>query len=867
MSAATAGAQTNPFPGLRPFREDEEHLFFGRENQVDAMVNKLADTHFLAVIGTSGSGKSSLVNCGLRPALHQGLMARAGTAWRMAQFRPGTDPIGAMARALAQERALFREPAAAGLSLAELVETSLRLSKLGLIDIYEQAALDQGVNLLVVVDQFEELFRYRQLQAAGRGGKQGVGADAAAFVNLLLEVKEQANYPIYVVLTMRSDFLGDCTQFPGLAEAINAGQYLVPRMTRDERRAAVSGPIAVGGAEISPVLLTRLVNDVGDNPDQLSILQHALNRTWARWESAGGNKGPLSLTDYEAIGTMAHALDRHAEKAYGELATPRQQRICEKLFKALTDKASDSRGVRRPTSLGTLCALADATQAEMMEVMEVFRKPSRSFLMPPAGEVLEAKTTIDISHESLMRIWRRLNVWADEEARSAWSYRRVADAAALHEKGEASLLRDPGLQLALNWRDKERPTPAWAQMYHEGFERAMRFLEASAGERRKEEALVRQTLQREHEEALANQARQRELRNKRIANLGFAILLILATTAAAIGVLSVYSVLTRAREAEQQDILVERLGSDIATRLLEARRREKDFLLRWDKEGFDHAYDLYASQVFSELAHMRQATDELTQLLSGKIVTKTRILHEEAARMKPEIDAYERGFRQVVDSVRARGFTDTGLEGQFRRSAHAIEGRLLREGTPPTLMITMLELRRHEKDYLLRKQDEYAELVRNSIARLDTQAKTSHLPAADVAVLTRLANDYREWFLQIVEVEHRIADSEESFRAAARAIEPLAIEIAELGRAEATEARTQAERQRDDLLRLILVAMGGIIAVELIFAVGLLRKLRIESKEERVGEQLARAVRVPPAVSEDVPDNPGAGGVEEDSPR
>jgi energy-coupling factor transporter ATP-binding protein EcfA2 len=309
MSAATASPQTNPFPGLRPFRENEGHLFFGRENQVDAMVNKLAATRFLAVVGTSGSGKSSLVNCGLRPALRQGLMASAGTAWRMAQFRPGNDPIGAMARALAQDGVLFREHVAAGLTLAEIIETTLRMSKLGLIDIYEQALLDEGVNLLVVVDQFEELFRYRQLEAAGRGGDQGIGEEAAAFVNLLLEVKEWATCPIFVVLTMRSDFFGDCTQFPGLAEAINAGQYLVPRMTRDERRAAIEGPVKVGGAEIAAVLLTRLVNDVGDNPDQLSILQHALNRTWARWQNEGGGKGPLDLAHYEAIGTMAHALD------------------------------------------------------------------------------------------------------------------------------------------------------------------------------------------------------------------------------------------------------------------------------------------------------------------------------------------------------------------------------------------------------------------------------------------------------------------------------------------------------------------------------------------------------------------------------
>ena len=499
MSAAVAGLQTNPFPGLRPFREDEEHLFFGRENQIDAMVDKLAETHFLAVIGTSGSGKSSLVNCGLRPALRQGLMARAGTAWRMAQFRPGNDPIGAMARALARDGVLFHEDAAAGLTLAEIIETTLRMSTLGLIDICEQAALDKGVNLLVVVDQFEELFRYRQLGTAGRGGDQRISEEAAAFVNLLLEVGERAVGQIFIVVTMRSDFLGDCTQFPGLAEAINAGQYLVPRMTRDERRAAIEGPIRVGRAEIAPVLLTRLVNDVGDNPDQLSILQHALNRTWARWQDQSGGNGPLDLAHYEAIGTMAHALDQHAEQAYAELGATRQQQICEKLFKALTDKATDPRGVRRPTTLGELRVLTDATAVEVAEVIAVFRDPSRSFLMPPAGEALEAETVIDISHESLMRVWQRLIKWADEEAQSARIYRRLADTADLHAAGNASLWRDPELQLALDWREKNQPNETWASRYHPGFAAATRFLTESSAAREAERAERQQQRQRERE--------------------------------------------------------------------------------------------------------------------------------------------------------------------------------------------------------------------------------------------------------------------------------------------------------------------------------------------------------------------------------
>jgi len=158
-----ADVHRNPFPGLRPFRPDEARLFFGRESQVDRMVDKLAVRRFLAVVGSSASGKSSLVNCGLRPALHRGFMARAGASWRMAQFRPGDDPIGAMARALACPGILFDADAGGGMPMDQLVEATLRLSSLGLVDIVEQARLGAGQNLLVVVDQFEELFRFRAL--------------------------------------------------------------------------------------------------------------------------------------------------------------------------------------------------------------------------------------------------------------------------------------------------------------------------------------------------------------------------------------------------------------------------------------------------------------------------------------------------------------------------------------------------------------------------------------------------------------------------------------------------------------------------------------------------------------------------------
>jgi uncharacterized RDD family membrane protein YckC len=479
MAGSAVIAPSNPFPGLRPFREDEEHLFFGRESQIDRMVDKLAATRFLAVVGTSGSGKSSLVNCGLRPALRRGLMAGAGTAWRIVQFRPGAKPVEALARTLALDRQLFPGGGVSGMPLEQLIEATLRMSNLGLVDLCEQARVSEGTNLLVIVDQFEELFRYRQIAGLDGRDSRTVSEDAAGLVNLLLAAYAQQQCPIYVVLTMRSDFLGDCAQFYDLPEAINESQYLVPRMTRDERRAAIAGPVHVAGADISPVLLTRLVNDTSDNQDQLSILQHALNRTWARWQNEGGGLGGISVEWYEAIGTMAHALDRHAEKAFHELRTEREWTICEKVFKALTDKGTDARGIRRPTSLERVCAIAGAERREVVEVIDVFRKPSRSFLMPPVPEALAPETIVDISHESLMRVWKRLQGWTEEEAESARMYRRIHDTAALHAGGRAGLWRDPDLQLALDWRAREQPSAEWADLYGGGLSTTLSFIDES----------------------------------------------------------------------------------------------------------------------------------------------------------------------------------------------------------------------------------------------------------------------------------------------------------------------------------------------------------------------------------------------------
>lgn len=463
----------NPYPGLRSFEPADSALFFGREDETDELRRRLRQTRFLAVVGSSGSGKSSLVRCGLLPTLHAGLMSGGGDDWRVAILRPGDDPLGALAAALDQPGVLRQGDDAHATTRRTLLEAGLRDSSRGLAETVRQAALPSGTRLLVLVDQFEELFRYRQRNPTGAEGDE-----AGAFVQLLLEAARASAVPVYVVLTMRAEFIGDCMAFAGLAEAINSGQYLIPQMSRDAMRRAIGSPAAVSGTAITPRLMVRLLNEVGVDLDRLPVLQHALMRTWQAWAQDHAEGEAIDVRHYEAIGTTREALARHAEEAWAELTTPRARAIGERLWRALTEATEAGRGVRRPTTYAVLQAICDATPAELAPVIEAMRAPGRGMLQPPAEVPLTDTSIIDITHESLMRLWPRLAEWTRQEARSVDFYRRVLRAARLHQAGEASLWRAPELTLGLRWQADNRPSAAWAG-HARDFELAIRFLQRS----------------------------------------------------------------------------------------------------------------------------------------------------------------------------------------------------------------------------------------------------------------------------------------------------------------------------------------------------------------------------------------------------
>ena len=537
----------NPFPGLRPFEFDDNPHFFGRDEQTTELTTRLRKNRFVAVVGTSGSGKSSLVRAGLLPELLSGTMSGAGSSWETAIMRPGGDPLTNLAQSMVDADLYDPEEE----DIAAQVRATLTRSGLGLVEAIRQSDLSQGTNFLLVVDQFEEIFRFRRSEDA-------TDEQAAFFVNLLLEASAQTDLPLYVIITMRSDFLGECSQFPRLADTVNEGEFLIPRLNRDQRKEAILGPVKVAGGGMTDRLLLRLLNDIGDDPDQLPILQHALMRTWDLF-AAQNESGDLDLEHYHATGGMNEALSRHADEVYGDLPDPEHQRLAQKLFKSLTEKVDANRGIRRPMALKELHEICGGEEAHLRSVVDAFRRTGCTFLMPAGEAEITLKTIIDISHESLMRVWRTLKDWVDDEAQSAKIYRRLADTASLYANDKAGLYRDPDLGIALAWRQENQPNQTWADRYYPGFPEAMAFLEASQREaereaREKEEARKRELAQAQ---ALA-EAEREKAESERRAAIKLRRLIAGLTVAMCVAVCSsviAYSAMQKAKKSEEKAIL------------------------------------------------------------------------------------------------------------------------------------------------------------------------------------------------------------------------------------------------------------------------------------------------------------------------
>lgn len=453
----------NPFPGNRPFLPAEDKFFFGREAAVTEVLDKLLKNRFVTLMGGSASGKTSLILSGVIPAL----LSDESKEWVPVVIQPGDTPLISLVKG-------FQQVFPNKLSEADAQSIVSGSQKLG--DILAEKGLG-SYHYFLVVDQFEDLFTVPSVKRnRKRGGKS---PESRQFVSRLIEAVENETPAFYVLLSLRSTFLNQCSSYRELTEYINKSKYLLPQMSREALSQAIREPIQRAGASLVSDFETMFLEDIDDEAPLL-FLQYALRRTWMKWKSRYQPGSPITIEDYHKGAGGQYGLREHMEQCYQSQDLIAKQ-ICERMFKSLAFKDENREAFSRPVSLGTVARIARCNLDEVATVVKAFRRPGGVFLTLSSKKV-HADTRISLAHDYLISAWDRLDAWVEEEAVSIRTYLNLSESSLRYQQGKSSLLSGEELLEAMKWRATQNPDPAWGIQFDPAFERAMVFLSTSEEE-------------------------------------------------------------------------------------------------------------------------------------------------------------------------------------------------------------------------------------------------------------------------------------------------------------------------------------------------------------------------------------------------
>jgi WD40 repeat protein/energy-coupling factor transporter ATP-binding protein EcfA2 len=407
-----------PYQGLQPFEQEQSVFFFGRDKQVQEIFRKLNEKPFVAVIGASGSGKSSVVRAGLIPRLNKDsdLISRLKeeSEWQSIEpIKPGSNPL---ANLVNNFNKIFNYP-------KELQELDVSTDNVSEMFASIIKSLGGSVNYLLLIDQFEELFTVCTDET-----------ERSQFIELITKLANIPDSPLAVVITMRADFIESCLLYPSLTQLIQAQAIYMPPLVGKDLGDAIEKPANIQGYSFEEGLIEEILQDVGKEEGILPLLEFALTQLWEKRDSQNHQ---LTLEQYKALGRVTGALNHHADKIYSyndfEKESPQQERSdkekdwIKQIFLRLVRIDEKGKDTRQRQSKATLLDIAkdDEERGVLSQVLEDL---VRGRLLVPGGggqktddqddnslaNLVQETQLIDIAHEALIRDWKKLHDWVQD---------------------------------------------------------------------------------------------------------------------------------------------------------------------------------------------------------------------------------------------------------------------------------------------------------------------------------------------------------------------------------------------------------------------------------------------------------------------
>ncbi|MBF2063565.1 MAG: caspase family protein [Calothrix sp. C42_A2020_038] len=396
-----------PYLGLRPFSENDSQYFYGRETLTQQLINHIASQSFLAVVGASGSGKSSVVQAGLIAQLRQGKQLPGSDTWLIYSIRPGANPLETLARKLDGSNNLVLE----GL-LYQGVEGFVYWLR------------SRSTMVVLVIDQFEELFTLTP------------DKDRQNFLQLIFGALEYASDKFKIVITLRADFISSCLDVPNLASLLQKSSLLVPsHLNDDEYRSVITNPAEKVGLQVEPGLIEVLLQELNHSSGDLPLLEFVLDELWHY-----RHDGKLTLFAYQQhLGGIAGALERKADTLYASL-DPQSQACAKWIFLSLTQLGEGTEDTRRRVSKSELVVkkFSPALVEKTLHALTTAKLVVINVEEFGAGkgdnvetDITALQPSVEVIHEILIRHWSTLRWWLEENRSRIRTHRQIEQAAKL----------------------------------------------------------------------------------------------------------------------------------------------------------------------------------------------------------------------------------------------------------------------------------------------------------------------------------------------------------------------------------------------------------------------------------------------------
>jgi formylglycine-generating enzyme required for sulfatase activity len=432
LRAAPWPPDRSPFPGLNAFTESDADIFFGRGYETDALIRQLTASRFVAVVGASGSGKSSLVGAGLIPRLRANAIP-GSKDWRIVRFTPNTAPFDNLYTALLELFPQLKPNPLEARRIRQNFIADLREAPDTLLDICTAGmdGLPVWTETLLFIDQFEELFTLASK------------TDAQAFASLLDAVAHAER--MRAVVTMRADFYHRAVEYPELAALLRAGSFPLAIPKRDALRQMIERPAERAGITFDHALIDRILDDTGDEPGNLALMAFALDELYKLDDDK-----LLTHTEYEHLGGVQGAIGTRAENTFAK--TGADERLIQQIFHSLIEVDERGTATRRRADFKPE-TLAD----DVRDLVSAF---TNARLLTTSYDDRAERATVEVAHEAILRSWPRLAAWIEDTQDDLRLLRQVRNTAQeWEEKGRPDYLRWPAERLTLVYAMLERLKP------------------------------------------------------------------------------------------------------------------------------------------------------------------------------------------------------------------------------------------------------------------------------------------------------------------------------------------------------------------------------------------------------------------------